>query len=132
MDNLSDLIPLIIILGTFVMSIAQASRKKKQQDAEKTMLPKGVYTEKKEVKYKTILKKAHSFTKDNKTPKEKIETSTTNDNPEVIRTIPASRPKARVTELDKEEEPRPLFDTKDINELRRAIIYSEIFSRKEY
>ncbi|MDR3061330.1 MAG: hypothetical protein LBU57_04350 [Dysgonamonadaceae bacterium] len=134
MDKLSDFIPLLIIVGSIVISIAQSSNKKKaKQDMQKTMLPKGIPVEKsKEIPSVNLPKmKSMSSEMEKEEKKTKIRPVQEVFNPEVERVL-TTVPESRALESEVPESPGFMFDTTDTDELKKAVIYSEIINRKEY
>ncbi len=149
MDKLSDFIPLLIIIGSVIVSIVQSSKKKKaDQDMKKTMLPKGVPMDRpmdrptsRPMGAPTVnLPKMKSVTvTPQKTVQEKkneiMPAQTIFDpaifNPEVNRSV------STVTDSPIFNEPTAvtagfMFDAINTDELKKAVIYSEILQRKEY
>jgi len=126
MDNLSDLLPIVIILGSFVFSIVQASRKKKQQSSQETVSPEA---------YRQEESPERSFEMPSQTPpskkRSKKRITEIDHNPEVKRTVLAP---AEATFLEEPEEESAEFtlDLSDTEDWKRAIVYSEILNRKTY
>ncbi|GHU89657.1 hypothetical protein FACS1894155_07000 [Bacteroidia bacterium] len=131
MDKLSDFIPLIIIIGSVVISIVQSSNKKKAQDMKKTMLPKGIPVERSEEAPPVSLPKMKSVISEMEKRKTKLRPIQEVFNPEVKRTL-VTVPETPVLESDIPESSGITFDLADTDELKKAVIYSEILNRKEY
>ncbi len=133
MDKLSDIVPLLIIIGSLIVSVIQSSNKKKrqQQDMRKTMLPKGVYDQKESEPDPVIPQFKPG--KEIRQKKDKVRLQPTVDtfNPEVKRVV------APVSEMQNFQDPEPVnsgfvLNFSDMDELKRAVIYSEIINRKEF
>ncbi|MDR1369543.1 MAG: hypothetical protein LBJ72_05380 [Dysgonamonadaceae bacterium] len=130
MDKLSDFVPLLIIIGSVIVSIVQSSNKKKaDQDMKKTSLPQGIPMEKPMNKPVVNLPKMKSSAV-LPTP-EKTKPAFSSFNPEVKRSV-SSVPAKNLLDSEIADEPGFVFDTTNADELKRAVIYSEIFNRKEY
>ncbi len=132
MDKLSDLLPLIIILGSFIISIAASSRKKKARNMKRTMLPEGTYREESSRQPQTEIFKPQNKSFQEIKKKEKVSNFDTN-NPDVKRSVvfPAEEVESPEKEVD-ESEFQPVLNLADKDELKRAVIYSEILHRKEF
>ena len=114
MDKLSDYIPLIIIIGSIIFSMIKGSRKKSEEETAKTTLPG--HRNQPERKEKTAIKKP------------KIKTH----EPTIITPTPISSESSIVSSEQKDVESThvPFLDSSDINEVKKAFIYTEIFNRK--
>ena len=137
--DISDLAPLIIIVGSIVYSIITNVGKGKQQETAKTTLPG-----KKEVKLPEILREKYPPQKSNKeiqikktkaqenivTQEKKVKTTSqfVHTPHKVIKTEPVS---ALKTDNEKEVL-APILDLEDTDEIKKAFIYTEILNRKEY
>ncbi len=136
MDKLSDFIPLLIIIGSVIVSIVQSSNKKKEkQDMKKTRLPQGVPSEKPLGSPTVNLPKMKSAAVPSVSEKktEKIPPLQTAFNPEVKRSV-SSIPESDMSALNQDvpEVSGFVFDASNTDELKKAVIYSEILNRKEY
>jgi hypothetical protein len=131
MDNLSEYVPLIIIIGSIIYSVIKGGSKKAQQEAAKTTLPgrraeEPVLT-KENVSPKNPVKKQNS-------PKYNVAASAAKR--EKGKTL--GKMNAKIipeVEIHLQEEPeyvRPFLDVEDNEEIKRAFIYSEILNRKDY
>ena len=133
MDNLSDFIPLLLIVGSVIISIVKSSDKKKaKQDQNKTTLPKGIPTERPLDAPVVNLPKTRSVVVTPSPAQEKRGGRSADIifNPEVKRTVHTTFEEHI---LDEAVEAKPvIFDTVNIDELKKAVIYSEILNRKEY
>jgi hypothetical protein len=129
MDNLSDIIPFLIIVGSIIYSIVKGVGKKAKEDTAKTTLPGKTSTENYEYEKEVV------YTLPKSTPKEKS-------------IVPSVKPVKRqeksplsVSQSKKENVPfvsPPMVDNdeidsilniSDVDEIKKAIIYSEIFNR---
>ena len=133
MDKLSEYLPLLIIVGSIIYSVVRGSSRKKAEELSKTTLPghtggKEIYfpeTSEQEIFFPEIIEQVPPVRKEQKKSKVNIAPppvyqQTTNDPPK--KTLP-SEPEEPETEWIKLE---------NIDEVKKAIIYAEIFSRKEY
>ncbi|MDR0798897.1 MAG: hypothetical protein LBN18_03960 [Dysgonamonadaceae bacterium] len=120
MENFSDYIGLIVILGAIVISVTRGNNKKKKEETARTMLPG---------------RKAGEVLKPKPVKQTKPEQPS-------MTTIFASRKKETVSSLyvpEKEvEQPihieeyeDPLLNVRDLEEVKRAVVYSEILRRWE-
>ena len=137
MDNLSDFIPLLLIVGSVIISIVKSSEKKKaKQDQNKTTLPKGIPTiptERPLGAPAAGLPKMRSVvvTPPPAQEKRRAHPADIAFNPEVRRSVQTTFEEH--TSLDEVVVAKPfIFDAENIGELKKAVIYSEILNRKEY
>ena len=114
MDKLSDYIPLIIIVGSIVYSIVKGLGKSQKEETAKTTLPKP--HSQPEIKRKTPIKE----------PEFKIQ------EPVVVTKTPSlSQPPVVFSESREAESATvPFLDTNDLDEVKKAFIYTEIFNQK--
>jgi hypothetical protein len=111
MNRLSEYIPLLVILGFIVVSIKKGIGNKKQEELSKTTLPGRRSGE--EIAIPEVLSVKKTKVKMKK-----------------IKAVPVEAP-------DPEEEGLGTYDTlvinpEEIEELQKAVIYTEILNRKEY
>lgn len=132
MDKLSDLAPLLYIIVFLIIPIIQSLNKKKaKRDMKKTMLPKGIPVERSEEISPVNLPKMKSVTSEMEKRKTKLQPIGEVFNPEIRRTL-VTVPETPVLESDIPESPGFTLDPVDTDELKKAVIYSEILNRKEY
>ncbi|MDL2243217.1 hypothetical protein LJB84_00010 [Bacteroidales bacterium OttesenSCG-928-J19] len=126
MDNLSEIIPLLVVLGSIILSIVGGSKKKKPQDATnqpKMPSPQG----------EPDIPSFPFFEEIELPEAEKVVVQ-----PVVKKTSIKKPVEAKVSSLTipsnkfAEEESEPLFRFDDLDEVKKGIIYSEILNRKEY
>ena len=134
MDKLSEFIPLLIIVVVAIVSSIQSSNKKKEeQEKKKTMLPKGIPTERPSGAPVVSLPKMESVVVTPSVQEKKREMTQSAAiafNPEVTRSVMSD---SEDHILDEVVETRSaILDTANIDELKKAVIYSEILNRKEY
>ena len=132
MDKLSDFLPLLLIVGSVVISIVQSSNKKKkaEQAKKEAMVPKGATTKRPLGVPVVSLPKMRSIplVQDRM---EREELASTIFNPEVNRSVQTISKEEDV--LDEVAEVNSfIFDTASTDELKKAVIYSEILNKKEY
>ena len=137
MDNLSDFIPLLLIVGSVIISIVKSSEKKKaKQDQNKTTLPKGIPTiptiptERPSAAPVLNLPKMRSAAVTPPPAQRKRVEADVVFNPEVKRSVRAASEEHVLNEVV--ETGSFVFDAVNIDELKKAVIYSEILNRKEY
>jgi hypothetical protein len=138
MDKLSDFIPLLIIIGSIIISIVQSSNKKKEErDMKKMKLPKGIPSERPPgapvvnlPKMKSTVASIYEKTR------EKPKSDFTSFNPEVKRSTLSgsisSIPDMQILNSEVSEDQGFKLNLTDVDEVKKAVIYSEIFNRKEY
>jgi hypothetical protein len=130
MENLSEYIPLIIIIGSIIYSVLRGAGKKNEEKTVQTTLPS--YEPAKPIEVPEIFPQENPFyqmkEKDKKVKTRKIEL-----NPEVQRSVVPSSPSSHsILEQEIEKSERIVLDVADVDEVRKAFIYSEILNRKEY
>ncbi|MDR0866360.1 MAG: hypothetical protein LBO74_15730 [Candidatus Symbiothrix sp.] len=121
MDNLSDYVPLIIIVGSIIYSIVKGTGKKRQEEMSKTTLPGH---KPKDITVPDIQPvKAVKKTKKKAAPPK----------PEPVVIRPVVTPAAPVEVLSGfDEQVEPLLNIEDPDEIKKAFIYTEILRRKAY
>lgn len=132
MDNIRELIPLIIILASFLFSYLSSSKKKKGNvnlPEPESMFPNPMEVVKPEPE-KTIAphlqrKLENLLQKEQETQKQSTKKSVMKESMKKKNSTVASI-------VFSEEVTEPFIDVSDHDEIKKAIIYSEIFSRKEY
>ena len=123
MEDIEKILPILLIAAYYIFSAVQSAKKKKESDLSKTMLPKGIprmYSQ------TTISPPEIQLSEYQARPIVQPEVV----NPEVLRTVSSEVLSNRI--LEEEEEFVTAFEINagDTNELRRAIIYSEILKQK--
>lgn len=133
MENLSEYIPLLIIIASVIISsVSGAKKKKKGEISHETRIP-GIPS----VEYPTIEREPYQPEVSYSEPP-RISNST----PESPRVDPRiyNRQNFRATSSQENDKPlvleeeytAPFIDTSDLDEVKKAVIYTEIFTRKEY
>lgn len=144
MDNLGDIVPLLIIAASFIFSLIKGVTKKTEKENSKSTLPEELYEEEKypqtQTSFPPIIKENKSYLPDYISDDDEYEYEERENelkesyiihNPEVI---PAINTASFYQEV--EEEPEDISsnhsfnDFGDIEELKKAVIYSEILHRK--
>jgi hypothetical protein len=120
MDNVSDYIPLLIIIGSVIYSVVKGVSKQKQEETAKTTLP-GRKSETKVNRPDTL----YEVKQENKKKK-----------PAVIpqSVIPSAKQALRAeveSVMIENEESEPILNIDDMDEVKKAFIYTEIFNRRE-
>ena len=125
MDNLSEIIPLLVVLGSIILSIAGGSKKKKPQN---TAGQPGNPSPRNESDFPSF-----PFLEEIKLPeKENVIIQP------VVKKSSVKKPEPKVSPLTPssnkfpEEVSEPLLNFDDLDEVKKGIIYSEILGRKEY
>ncbi len=141
MDKLSDFLPLLIIIVSVIISIVQSSNKKKaERDMKNTTLPKGIPSERPLGSPVVNLPKMKSVTVDS-VPEKKVEKRQalqTAFNPEIKRAVPSisvplvSEPEMQTLDAEISDVSEFVFDAANTDELKKAVIYSEVLNRREY
>ncbi|MDR2057717.1 MAG: hypothetical protein LBP83_05450 [Dysgonamonadaceae bacterium] len=126
MDNLSEYLPLIIIIGSIIVSVIKGTGKKAMEKTAKTTLP-GKIPEEVIPSVKPVSLKAR-FT-EKKTP--------ANPTAKPVKTKASETFKANTkialgTFIEEPEYIKPVLDVHNQDEIKQAFIYSEILKRKEY
>ena len=130
MDNLSDFIPLILILGSVIYSIAKGAGKKESEETAKTTLPGKTA--------KDVKPKGTKLPQKKKTKKEAVVSTQTkpikNDQRKSIQnsSVAPISVSEDIPYEEQNQETIPFLDTHDREEIKQAFIYSEILNRKEY
>jgi hypothetical protein len=121
MNSLSEYIPLLVILGFIVVSIRKGVVKAKQEEMSKTTLPGRRSGEEISIPEVLSVKKA------------KAKMKTTQTEPTVMRSslvVPVETPAPEEEDLNASD---ALFiHPEEVEELQKAVIYTEILNRKEY
>jgi hypothetical protein len=132
MENISEFIPLLLIVGSIILSAITGSKKKKKEISHETRIPgippAGRQRQSIESLPGSALKKEIKPNKAHISPKV---SSTTSFKDPSLKTKPASSRDRVISEPD-EESPLAIIDASDQEEVKKAIIYSEIFARKKY
>lgn len=119
MENLEDIIPLIVMAGLFIYSMAKSSKKSKQQKKEAN-LPEVIFPEVDAEESIPVKKMENtSFPSNANRPATRKKTNTPNH----FSTLPP------ITEEGNKGN-NIIINTDDTEELKKMIIYSEIFNRK--
>jgi hypothetical protein len=121
MDNLSNYVPLIIIIGSIIYSIVKGTNQKKQEEMAKTTLPGH--------KPKEITVPEVRPVKTVKKEKKKV--APPKPEPAVVRQVVTPPSPVEVLEVI-EEQGEPVLDIGDTDEIKKAFIYTEIFNRRAY
>ncbi|MCL1938149.1 MAG: hypothetical protein FWF52_07125 [Candidatus Azobacteroides sp.] len=148
MDKLSEYVPLIIIIGTIIYSVIKgSSRKKAEEELSKTTLPG--HTGGEEIYFPETIEAVG--------PSKKVEPAKSRKTVNTVKTIKsvktikkeAKESKVNKTQspiyqqtinpvsetaiqLEPEEPEIHLFNLENVDEVKKAFIYTEIFNRKEY
>jgi hypothetical protein len=118
MSTLQEFLPLIFVIAFVVFSIRNGMNKKKQEEMEKTTLPG-----------RRSISVVPVEAADAKQP---VAAVASNPRP-ATHAAPNPLRAATPSEKENEEEPStPLLNTEDPDELKKAILYTEIFNRKVY
>ena len=135
MKDLSEYFPLLIIIVSIIISAISGSKKKKA--SQKTYIPGIPQPEQEEQFYEyepdfEIEPEIESLQKKNK----KQPISPIDSNRKFHTKLPSST-KTNVSEEDDtnmtlEEYSKPSIDISDLDEVKKAVIYTEIFNRKNY
>ncbi len=127
MDDLQKFLPFLLIAAFYIFSAVRNSKKQKETDLSKTTLPQGV--PKTDTQTKVVNKPDPSVQRASRFPIQSKGQQEIDYNPEVKRTI--AEPEVEISE-QQEEDSVAMFelDVENKDELRRAIIYSEILERK--
>lgn len=142
MENFSDLIPLLIILGSVIFSAISGARKKKPEVTHETRLPGNIGDEERTFEghrppsappvreaYQTIQQFKHPEKRDSRTDSSRVPSSHISSKKI---SSPAQTSPFASSPIQEEGLGQPFMDVSNPDEIRRAIIYTEIFSRKEY
>jgi hypothetical protein len=130
MDKLSEYIPLILIVGSIIVSVVSGASKKAKEETAKTTLPGRksgeVIPDEREIPSQNVHRK--------KIKKQPVKTAT----PQPVKEVSESRIQAKIDSEKKsaifeevEYEP-PVLDVENPEAIKQAFIYSEIWNRKEY
>jgi hypothetical protein len=124
--DMSDYIPLIIIVGAIAMSIVKGLKKNAGEEMERTLLP-GRRPGEEITSFPTPASKKEKPTQAKAIQKNKREVLTKNET------------SFHQTKVAKEPDPvfdeaydTPGWDISDPDEIKQAVIYSEILNRREY
>lgn len=132
MENLSEIIPLLIIVVSIVLSAVSSSKKKKAESAQRNSVPNApspqakrspneiLWDERKE----TLEKENIRQTVAQPVYKQKNATKYYSQN--------FMSEKESKTVMSEEGYSQPYIDVSDLDEVKKAVIYTEIFTRKEY
>ncbi|MDL2322615.1 hypothetical protein LJC52_01355 [Bacteroidales bacterium OttesenSCG-928-A17] len=122
MENLSEYIPLLIIAASVIVSAVSGSKKKKKGEvSHETRIP-GIPP----VEYPSD---------DYKPQPEVISSEKVQVNPRAYTRLTTHSTSSQRDEKPivlEEEYAAPFIDTSDLDEVKKAVIYTEIFTRKEY
>ncbi len=131
MKNLSDYIPLIIIIASFIFSAITNSKKKGKKVTEKTLLPGESSRQNPPQETSSPVFAPVEKLQPNKKKIQQLLSEQTRQPIEKKQETPLSKTDSLLVEIM--EEPNLLqLDISDREELKRAVIYSEILQRKEY
>jgi hypothetical protein len=126
MDNISDYIPLLIIIGSVVYSVIKGKGKQRQEEMTKTTLPgrkSGEEVNRSDVFYEVKPEKTGNT--ENKKKKSAM----------IPQPVASSTKQTIRTEVEnviiENEESEPVLNIEDMDEVKKAFIYTEIFNRRE-
>jgi hypothetical protein len=129
MDNLSEYVPLIIIIGSIVYSVVKGGMKKAKEETAKTILP-GRTSGETELREKNISPK--NAVKTQKPLKPNSASAIKKEQRETLGNRNAQMSERKASMPEEPEYVKPALDVDDNEEIRRAFIYSEILNRKVY
>jgi hypothetical protein len=132
MDNLSEYVPLIIIIGSIIYSVVKGGMKKAREETAKTTLP-GRTSNETVVRERNIPPK--NATKAQKPPKSaSVSASVIKKEPRetLFGNRNAKTPERKASMPEEPEDVKPVLDVDDNEEIRKAFIYAEILNRKVY
>jgi hypothetical protein len=128
MDNLSDYIPLILIVGSIIFSVIKGAGKKAREEMAKTTLPGKKAGEIRELEEKISSKKV--FREETNRQQAKSSSKLVRETP-----VRAQHTKGIFTKensfVEETEYGAPVLDIEDSESIKQAFIYSEIWNRKE-
>jgi hypothetical protein len=129
MDNLSEYVPLIIIIGSIIYSVVKGGMKKAQEETAKTTLPGRTSRE-------TVLKErripSENAVKTQKPPKHDSASAVKKEQRETLGKVKAKvMPETTMLVTEEPGYVKPVLDVDDTEEIKRAFIYSEILNRKD-
>jgi hypothetical protein len=128
MDNLSEYVPLIIIIGSIIYSVIKGGRKKAQEETAKTMLPGKTSRE-------TVLTDrripSENVVKAQKPPKQNPASAIKKEQRETLGKNTRVMPEKKAFVTEEPEYVKPVLNVDDNEEIKRAFIYSEILNRKD-
>lgn len=132
MNNISDFVPLIIIVASLVYSFVKNTNKAKQAEMAKTTLPG-----KREIRLpqQSVVPKSPVLQVENKQKQANKANTSTIETPYFVKDsrkeFTSSMEPAYVSAKE-EGSPTPIISIDDTDELKKAFIYMEILQRKEY
>jgi hypothetical protein len=126
MDNLSEYIPLILIVGSIIVSVIKGTGKKRQEEMAKTTLPNK--------KVREITQPDRKVSPGNFSHKQAKTHSQQSSKPvKEKRDTVAKKFSEKVLSISEETEYEPpILDIEDSSTVKKAFIYSEIWNRKEW
>jgi hypothetical protein len=130
MDNLSEYIPAIVIIGLVLISLVRGGKKAKEEMAKTTLPGKSAR--------EIIIKKTNNQPSVVNKKKESIVTLQNQSETHIKKgTIPTFAPSSLssidvVLSEETEQQSTPFLNVEDSDEIKQAFIYSEILNRKEY
>jgi hypothetical protein len=133
MEKLSEYLPLLIIVGSIIYSVIRGASRKKAEELSKTTLPghtsgEEIYfpeTSDQEIFFLEMIKQAESVKEEEK--KSKVNIIQTPVYQQKINTSPK-----KTVQSEPEEPETEWLKLENIDEVKKAVIYTEIFGRKEY
>jgi len=129
MENLSDYIPLILILGSVIYSIAKGVGKKGSEETAKTTLPGKTAADVNPKEIRSPQKKKSKKKVVATIQPDPIKKDTRKAAQKSFASVPVIED---VHQEENNQETIPYLDTHDREEIKQAFIYSEILNRKEY
>ncbi|MDR1527621.1 MAG: hypothetical protein LBS46_08155 [Dysgonamonadaceae bacterium] len=124
MNTLSEFLPLIFIAAFVIISVRRGMNQKKQEEMAKTTLP-GRKSGEVVIDPEWVPEPAGR--------RKKTQTVTPKPVQQTVRTPSGAKPyPVENKEEHQEELSEPLFDLEDADEVKKAVIYTEIFRKKEY
>jgi hypothetical protein len=118
MDNLSEYIPLLIIIASVIISIVRKINKQQTKEFE---LPEEIFE----------FEEPQSYIPETPAPKKKQEVPVSRKIPTLAKKEPANYKKVVETPYVDEYESIDI-DLSEPEEMKKAIVYSEIFNRKDF
>jgi predicted ATP-dependent protease len=130
MDNLSDYVPLIIIIGSVIYSIVRGGGKKRREETAKTTLPGKTASEMVRPERKIQQPLFQPQSQPQSKPVKKVQKVQKETSPVKVQSPKLSQKESSF--LEEEEYESGFLDIKKPENIRQAFIYSEILNRKEY
>ena len=125
MEALSEyLLPLIFVVAIVVISLRKGMDKKKEEEMAKTMLPGRKSGEVIAVSKVVPVPSVQKMTRKLRTPIPQ----TLEPTEDFLKKSAVSMPK----DHHEEDAPEPVLNIEDVDDIKKAVIYTEIFNRKEF